>query len=73
MVLPCSKGDELWTFCTYPMKSVYKVRALDVSTLNGKIMINTDKLSVISDRDIGKTVFLDRESAEKTLEMEDLK
>ena len=43
VVRPCKVGDELWTFCSYPVKKVYSF-------------------------DVGKTIFLTREEAEKALE-----
>lgn len=41
----------------------------DISTLNGRTMLNTSRCGVIDARDVGKTVFLTREEAEKALEM----
>lgn len=71
VVQPCKRGDELWTFCNYPGKRVYSFTVLDVSTLNGRTVLNTQGLGTIRSEDIGKTVFLTREEAEKALaEME---
>lgn len=67
MVLPCKRYDTLWTFCNYPKSKVYSFKVTDISTLNGRMMLNTDILSVIDARDIGKTVFLTREAAEVAL------
>ena len=67
IVLPCKRGDELWTFCNYPGKRVYSFTVLDVSTLNGRTVLNTQDLGTIRPEDIGKTVFLTREEAEKAL------
>ena len=71
IVLPCKRGDELWTYCNHPFKRVYSFTVSDVSTLNGRTVLNTLGLGTIRPEDIGKTVFLTREEAEKALaEME---
>ena len=67
VVLPCKRGDELWTFCNYPGKRVYSFTVSDVSTLNGRTVLNTYGFGTIGPEDIGKTVFLTREEAEKAL------
>lgn len=68
VVLPCKVGDELWTFCSYPVEQVYSFTVTHISTLNGRTMLNTSRCGVIDARDVGKTVFLTREEAEKALE-----
>ena len=68
VVLPCKAGDELWTFCNYPDEQVYSFTVTDISTLNGRTMLNTSRCGVIDARDVGKTVFLTREEAKKALE-----
>lgn len=68
VVLPCKGGDGLWTFCSYPVAQVYSFTVTDISTLNGRTMLNTSRCGVIDARDVGKTVFLTREEAEKALE-----
>ena len=68
VVLPCKVGDGLWTFCSYPVEQVYSFTVTDISTLNGRTMLNTSRCGVIDARDVGKTVFLTREEAEKALE-----
>ena len=74
VVLPCRQGDELWTYCNHPVKRVYSFTVSDVSTLNGRTVLNTLGLGTIRPKDIGKTVFLTREEAEKALaEMEEMK
>lgn len=74
LILPCRQGDELWTYCNYPVKRVYSFTVSDVSTLNGRTVLNTLGLGTIRPEDIGKTVFLSRKEAEKALqEMEDKK
>lgn len=68
VVLPCRVGDGLWTFCTHPVEQVYSFTVTDISTLNGRTMLNTSRCGVIDARDVGKTVFLTREEAVKALE-----
>ena len=67
VMLPCRQGDELWTYCNHPVKRVYSFTVSDVSTLNGRTVLNTLGLGTIRPEDIGKTVFLTREEAERTL------
>ena len=67
VVLPCRVGDGLWTFCTHPVEQVYSFTVTDISTLNGRTMLNTSRCGVIDARDVCKTVFLTREEAEKAL------
>lgn len=68
VVLPCKPGDGLWTFCSHPVEQVYSFTVTDISTLNGRTMLNTSRCGVIDARDVGKIVFLTREEAEKALE-----
>ena len=68
VVPPCKVGDGLWTFCSHPVEQVYSFTVTDISTLNGRTMLNTSRCGVIDARDVGKTVFLTREEAEKVLE-----
>lgn len=68
VVLPCRQGDELWTYCNHPVKRVYSFTVSDVSTLNGRTVLNTLGLGTIRPEDIGKTVFLTRTEAEKALQ-----
>lgn len=68
VVLPCKVGDGLWTFCSHPVEQVYSFTVTDISTLNGRTVLNTSRCGVIDARDVGKTVFLTREEAEKALE-----
>ena len=68
VVQPCRQGDELWTYCNHPVKRVYSFTVSDVSTLNGRTVLNTLGLGTIRPEDIGKTVFLTREEAEKALQ-----
>ena len=68
VMLPCRQGDELWTYCNHLVKRVYSFTVSDVSTLNGRTVLNTLGLGTIRPEDIGKTVFLSREEAEKDLQ-----
>lgn len=68
VVLPCKVGDELYAFCSRPVEQVYSFTVTDISTLNGRTMLNTSRCGVIDARDVGKNVFLTREEAEKELE-----
>lgn len=68
VVLPCKVGDELWSFSTYPAARVYGFTVTDINTLNGRTVLNTLGCGTLWERDIGKTVFLTREEAEKALE-----
>ena len=67
VVLPCKRGEELWTFYSSPVKGVYSFTVTDISTLNGRTMLNTSRCGVVDSRDVGKTVFLTREEAERAL------
>ena len=67
VVLPCKRDDVLWTFHTYPSKRVYSFHVTDVSTLNGRTMLNTDIMGVVDARDVGKAAFLTRAEAEEAL------
>ena len=68
VMLPCRRGDELWTYCDHPIKRVYSFTVSDVSTMNGRTVLNTLGLGTIRPEDIGKTVFLTREEAERALD-----
>ena len=73
LILPCKRGDELWAYGDFQRGwEVYKITVSDLSTLNGRTVLNTNGFGTIRPEDIGKTVFLSREEAEKALqEMED--
>lgn len=74
MVLPCKVGDRLYEVTGRKTISVYKVRAIRVELFG--LFIEWDivegfvwqSLSGINAGEIGKTVFLTREEAEKALE-----
>lgn len=69
VLLPCRQGDELWTYGNFPQgREVYRFTVSDVSTLNGRTVLNTLGLGTIMAEDIGKTVFLSRAEAEKALQ-----
>lgn len=73
-VLPCRVGDKLYEVTGRKTISVYKVRAIRVELFS--LFIEWDivegfvwqSLSGINAEEIGKTVFLTREEAEKALE-----
>ena len=74
VVLPCKVGDRLYEVTGRKTISVYKVRAIRVELFG--LFIEWDivegfvwqSLSGINVEEIGKTVFLTREEAEKALE-----
>ena len=68
VVLPCRQGDELWTYCNHQVKRVYSFTVSDVSTLNGRTVLNTLGLGTIRPEDISKTVFRTREEAERAIQ-----
>ena len=67
VVLPCRQEDELWTYCNHPVKRVYSFTVSDVSTLNGRTVLNTLGLGTIRPEDVGKTVFFTSEEAKRAL------
>ena len=69
LILPCKRGDELWAYGDFQRGwEVYKITVSDLSTLNGRTVLNTNGFGTIRPEDIGKTVFLSREEAEKALQ-----
>ena len=74
VMLPCKVGDRLYEVTGRKTISVYKVKAIRVELFG--LFIEWDivegfvwqSLSGINAREIGKTVFLNREEAEKALE-----
>ena len=74
VVLPCKVGDRLYEVTGRKTISVYKVKAIRVELFG--LFIEWDivegfvwqSLSGINAEEIGKTVFLNREEAEKALE-----
>ncbi len=67
VVLPCKKGDTLWSYYDYPHKGISKIVVAAVSTINGITVMSTDNYGEIPERDIGDTVFRTREEAEAEL------
>jgi len=68
VVLPCKKGDVLWSFYNWPREGIYSFCVTSTSTLDGVTVLNTDRLGMVFlALDIGKTVFLTREEAETAL------
>lgn len=71
--LPCKVGDVVYQV-TRNFISEFRVRFVEIATC-GNLFLHTDLISgivytgeVFSESDIGKTVFLTREKAEKALE-----
>ena len=71
--LPCKVGDVVYQV-TRNFISEFRVRFVEIATC-GNLFLHTDLISgivytgeVFSESDIGKTVFLTREEAEKALE-----
>ena len=71
--LPCKAGDVVYQV-TRNFISEFRVRFVEIATC-GNLFLHTDLISgivytgeVFSESDIGKTVFLTREEAEKALE-----
>lgn len=74
VVLPCKVGDRLYEVTGRKTISVYRVKAIRVELFGLFIEWDLDEgfvwqsLSGVSSGEIGKTVFLTREEAEKALE-----
>ena len=69
VVLPCRQGDELWTYGNFPQgREVCRFTVSDVSTLNGRTVLNTLGFGTIRPEDIGKTVFFTREEAARAMQ-----
>lgn len=73
IVPPCKVGDAVYQV-TRNFISEFRVRFIEIATC-GNLFLHTDLISgivytgeVFSESDIGKTVFLTREEAEKVLE-----
>lgn len=73
IVSPCKVGDTVYQ-ATRNFISEFRVRFVEIATC-GNLFLHTDLISgivytgeVFSESDIGKTVFLTREEAEKALE-----
>lgn len=66
-VLPCKKGDTIWSYYDYPTRGISRIVVTAVFTLDGITVINTDNYGELSAKDIGDTVFLTRAEAEAAL------
>lgn len=67
IVLPCKVGDTIYR-CGYPSKKVYEWEIEHVKLYLDEIVFVDDSDNEFTAEDIGKTVFLTREEAEKALE-----
>lgn len=72
--LPCNAGDDVFEITDRNTISVFRIRFIEISICNN-IFLHTDIIEgfiysgeVFRESDIGKTVFLTREEAEKALE-----
>ena len=66
IVLPCKVGDTIYR-CGYPSKKVYEWEIEHVKLYLDEIVFVDDSDNEFTAEDIGKTVFLTREEAEKAL------
>ena len=64
---PCKKGDKLWSFCTYPCRTVFDTEVLSVSFLDGKGSVFTYAFGAIPWEEVGRSVFKTKEEAEAAL------
>ena len=67
IVLPCKVGDTIYR-CGDPIKKVYEWEIEHVELYFDEIVFVDDSDNEFTAADIGKTVFLTREEAEKALE-----
>ena len=65
VILPCKRGDGIYT-CS--AGRAWRFWVTDVSTLNGRTVLNVQGFGTIAADDIGKTAFLSFEEAERALE-----
>lgn len=65
VILPCKRGDGIY-ICS--AGRAWKFWVTDVSTLNGRTVLNVQGFGTIAADDIGKTAFLSFEEAERALE-----
>ena len=65
LILPCKRGDGIY-ICS--AGRAWRFWVTDVSTLNGRTVLNVQGFGTIAADDIGKTAFLSLEEAERTLE-----
>ena len=65
VILPCKRGDGIY-ICS--AGRAWRFWVTDVSTLNGRTVLNVQGFGTIAADDIGKTAFLSFEEAEKALQ-----
>lgn len=65
VILPCKRGDGIY-ICS--AGRAWRFWVTDVSTLNGRTVLNVQGFGTIAADDIGKTAFLGLEEAERALE-----
>ena len=67
VVLPCKVGDTIYR-CGDPIKKIYEWQIAYVEVYEDETVFIDDSDNTFVEADIGKTVFLTREEAEKALE-----
>ena len=67
VVLPCKVGDTIYR-CGDPIKKIYEWQIAYVEVYEDETVFVDDSDNTFMEADIGKTVFLAREEAEKALE-----
>ena len=67
VVLPCKVGDTIYR-CGDPIKKIYEWQIAYVEVYEDETVFVDDSDNTFVEADIGKTVFLTREEAEKALE-----
>ena len=65
VILPCKRGDGIY-ICS--AGRAWRFWVTDVSTLNGRTVLNVQGFGTIAADDVGKTAFLSFEEAERALE-----
>lgn len=65
LILPCKRGDGIY-ICS--AGRAWRFWVTDVSTLNGRTVLNVQGFGTIAADDIGKTAFLSLEEAKRALE-----
>ena len=65
--LPCKVGDTIYR-CGDPIKKIYEWQIACVEVYEDETVFVDDSDNTFVEADIGKTVFLTREAAEKALE-----
>ena len=67
VILPCKVGDTIYR-CGDPIKKIYEWQIAYVEVYEDETVFVDDSDNTFMEADIGKTVFLAREEAEKALE-----